>query len=165
VNILRTAAATNQVQLRIKHFIPSLSSVEYQKLLYDEKSTDDDEDIHRHNNRSDTNNDTSNDVSIRKSSRRQKQNRHTTYNLSNIQQTEQNQSINGLNVSDDALQALINSRFKLIDLIDLLKKTYPKVFFNDQKRELHFMEQLSQTNSGEKFISREIFTLDFSVFK
>jgi hypothetical protein len=128
VNILRSAAATNHVRLHIKHFIPPLSSAEYQKLLYEEKSTDDDEDTQRLNTNE-----------MRKSSR------HTTYNLSNKQQIEHSQ----LDVSDDALQALLNSRFKLIDLIDLLKKTYPKLFSNNQRKELHFMEQISETNSGE----------------
>lgn len=87
---------------------------------------------------------------MRKSSRRhQPQNRHSAYNYSNEQHEEKNDLIKGLNVSHDALQALLNSRFKLIDLVDLLKKTYPKLLSNDQKKELQFIEQLSETNRGE----------------
>ena len=73
--------------------------------------------------------------------------------LQNYQQHQQernDQSSKKLDLSQEALQALLNSRFKLIDLVDLLKKTYPKAFFNDHKRELQFMEQLSQTNNGKK---------------
>jgi len=86
---------------------------------------------------------------MRKSSRRNQQYRHSAHNFSNEQKEENNQSIKGLNVSQDALQALLNSRFKLIDLVDLLKKIYPKLFSNDKKKELQFIEQLSETNNGK----------------
>jgi len=153
VNILRSAAATNHVQLRIKHFLPPLSSPEYQKFLYEEKSTDDDEDNHRNHNKTNNNNkNTTNEVRMRKSSRKHQQPqqyRHSAHNFSNEQQEENNQLTKGLNVSQDALQALLNSRFKLIDLVDLLKKIYPKLFSNDKKKELQFIEQLSEANTGE----------------
>jgi len=89
---------------------------------------------------------------MRKSSRRNQQYRHSAHNFSNEQQQQQeenNQLTKGLDVSQDALQALLNSRFKLIDLVDLLKKIYPKLFSNDKKKELQFIEQLSETNTGE----------------
>jgi hypothetical protein len=176
VNILRSAAATNQVRLHVRHFFPNLSN-EYQKLLFDEKSTDDDDDeIHRilnhslnrnsnnnnnnHHNRSAT---TTNEVRMRRSSRRhhqeqqqQQQYRHSAFNPSfdnRKDQTEPNindRMLKGLDVSHEALQSLLNSRFKLIDLVDLLKKTYPKLFSNDQKGELQFTQQLSETNTGKK---------------
>ena len=57
--------------------------------------------------------------------------------------------LKGLDVSPEALQSLLNSRFKLIDLVDLLKKTYPNLLANDQKRELQFIQQLSETNTGK----------------
>jgi hypothetical protein len=161
VNILRTAAATNQVRLRIKHYFPPLSSSEYQKLLYDEKSTDDDEDNKRNQN---NNNNTTNQVRMRRSSRKhhhqneqRQQYRHSAHNFpyENNKDEEQDdnnkQLLQGLDVSHDALQSLINSRFKLIDLVDLLKKTYPKLLLNDQNRELQFVQQLSETNTGERF--------------
>ena len=44
-------------------------------------------------------------------------------------------------VIGDTLQSLINSRFKLTDLVDLLKKTYRKLLSNDEKQELQFTEQ------------------------
>jgi hypothetical protein len=146
VNILRSAAATNHVQLRVKHFLPLLSSPEYQQFLHEEKSTDDDEDNHRNHNKTNNNN-TTNEVRMRKSSRKY---RHSAHNFSNEQQQEENNQLTkGLDVSQDALQALLNSRFKLIDLVDLLKKIYPKLFSNDKKKELQFIEQLSETNTGE----------------
>ncbi len=146
VNILRSAAATNHVQLRVKHFLPLLSSPEYQQFLSEEKSTDDDEDNHRNHNKTNNNN-TTNEVRMRKSSRKY---RHSAHNFSNEQQQEENNQLTkGLDVSQDALQALLNSRFKLIDLVDLLKKIYPKLFSNDKKKELQFIEQLSETNTGE----------------
>lgn len=153
MNLLRTAAATNQVQLRVKHFHPPLSSVEYQKLLYEEKSTDDDDEHHRQNNQTTNNKD---EVQIRKSSRRQ--HRSKPLDSSHELSIDQNQSsIKGLDASSDALQALLNSRFQLIDLIDLLKKAHPKYFSNDQNRELQFHQQLSETNSGKNFIVKFIF--------
>ena len=153
MNILRSAAVTNQVQLRVKHFNPPLSSVEYQKFLYEEKSTDDDDDHHRQNNKP-TNN-TTEDVRMRRSSRKQHRSNHP---IPLDSSHEQNQSsIQGLDASSDALQALLNSRFKLIDLIDLFKKGYPKYFSDDQNRELQFHQQLSETNSGENFIVKFTF--------
>ncbi|CAF2868026.1 unnamed protein product [Rotaria sp. Silwood2] len=148
VNILRSAAATNQVRLRVKHFFPPLSSVEYQKFLHDEKSTDDDDDDnhHRYHNIAQNRNNhiTTNEVRMRKSSRRhhnnnqqqqqQPQYRHSAYNFTydddnNEQQYDNNQLLKGLDVSHDALQALLNSRFKLIDLVDLMKKNLSKLIF------------------------------------
>ncbi|CAF3456357.1 unnamed protein product [Rotaria sp. Silwood1] len=173
VNILRSAAATNQVRLRIKHFFPSSSSIEYQKLLHDEKSTDDDDDDddnHRYHNIAQNRNNhiTTNEVRMRKSSRRhrhhnnQQQHRHSAYNFTydnnnnnNEQQYENNQLLKGLDVSHDALQALLNSRFKLIDLVDLIKKTYPNLFSNDQKRELQFIEQLSENNTDGRITLKD----------
>ncbi|CAF2978964.1 unnamed protein product [Rotaria socialis] len=167
VNILRSAAATNQVRLRIKHFVPALSSTEYQKLLHDEKSTDDDDDNHRHHNITQNRNNnitTTNEVRMRKSSRRHHHNnnqqRHSAYNLTydnsnNEQQSENNQLSRGLDVSHDALQALLNSRFKLIDLVDLVKKTYPNFFLNDKKRELQFVEQLSESTTDGRITLKE----------
>ncbi len=35
----------------------------------------------------------------------------------------------------------------------IIIKTDKENISNDQKRELHFMEQLSETNSGEKYYS------------
>jgi hypothetical protein len=87
---------------------------------------------------------------MRKSSRRHhQQNRHSASYVSNEQQEQNNQLIKGLDVSQNALQALLNSRFKIIDLIDLIKKIHPKLFSDDQKRQLQFIEQLSETNTGE----------------
>ncbi|CAF2456735.1 unnamed protein product [Rotaria sp. Silwood2] len=174
VNILRSAAATNQVRLRVKHFFPPLSSVEYQKFLHDEKSTDDDDDDnhHRYHNIAQNRNNhiTTNEVRMRKSSRRhhnnnqqqqqQPQYRHSAYNFTydddnNEQQYDNNQLLKGLDVSHDALQALLNSRFKLIDLVDLMKKTYPNLFSNDQKRELQFIEQLSENNADGRITLKD----------
>lgn len=137
MNILRTAASTNQVKLRVKHSHPPLSSVEYQKYLFEEKSTDDDED-HRHRSNHQTNNDA---VRMRRTSRRQ-------HHLQQLNSSHES-TIQGLDASADALQALLNSRFQLTDLIDLLKKSYPKYFSTDQNRELLFHQQLSETNSGK----------------
>ncbi|CAF1244764.1 unnamed protein product [Rotaria sordida] len=48
IHILRSATATNQVRFHVQHFFPPLLSNEYQQLLYDARSTeDDDEDIHQ----------------------------------------------------------------------------------------------------------------------
>ncbi|CAF4034441.1 unnamed protein product [Rotaria sordida] len=48
IHILRSATATNQVHFHVQHFFPPLLSNEYQQLLYDARSTeDDDEDIHQ----------------------------------------------------------------------------------------------------------------------
>ncbi|CAF1050718.1 unnamed protein product [Rotaria sordida] len=166
VNVLRSAAATNQVHLRVKHFFPPLSSNEYQKLLHDEKSTDDDDDgggVNRNNHL------TTNEVRMRKSSRRhhhhqhrhnQQQYRHSAYNYTyendqNEQQYDNKQLLSGLDLSHDALQALINSRFKLIDLVDLMKKTYPHLFSNDQKQELQFIEQLSENNTDGRITLKD----------
>ena len=173
--MLRSAAATNEVRLHVRHFSPNLSN-EYQKLLFDEKSTDDDdEEIHRilnHNlNRNSNNNNNNNthqnrsvtanhEIRMRRASRtlqqEQQQYRHSTYNPSfNDGKDYEERNIDdrlfkGLDVSHDALQSILNSRFKLIDLIDLLKKTHPKIFFNDYKRELQFIQQVSETNTGNK---------------
>ena len=164
VNLLRSAAATNQVRFRVKHFHPSLSSVEYQKLLYDDKSTDDDEENPRSHNISQNKNDnnhtslTTNEGHVRKSARKHHRARQAeqsygiqTYNVAyESSKREQEQDTTRLDLSPDAQQALLNSRFKLIDLVDLLKKLYPKLFSNDQKRELQFVEQLSETNTGKR---------------
>ena len=154
VNILRSAAATNQVCLHVRHFFPPYSSDEYQKFLFDEKSTDDDEEndeeIHRILNHN-TSATSTNEVRMRQSSRRhqQQQHRHTAYNFS-YEKKNNNEEYNlkRLDISNDALQSLLSSRFKLIDLIDLLKKTYPKLLLNNQKKELQFMQQLSETHTG-----------------
>ncbi|CAF2705577.1 unnamed protein product [Rotaria sp. Silwood2] len=175
INILRSAAVTNQVRLHIQHFIPPLSSNQYKQLLNDEKSTDDDDDdddnddnddnIHRiancniNKNKDNDHNislTTENEVEMRRSSRKhhKEQHRHSVSNISfenkNNQQEKckNDKMLKGLDVSDDALESLLNSRFKLIDLIDLLKKTNPKLLFNDQKRESLFIQQLSQTTTG-----------------
>jgi hypothetical protein len=157
VNILRSAAATNQVRLHVRHFFPSNSSNEYQKLLFDEKSTDDDDNdmIHRILNFSQNrNNQNTNDVRMRRPSGRHQQLRHSTYSFpfgNGDNQEKQNindRSLRGLDVSDDALQSLLNSKFKLIDLVDLLKKIYPKLL-NDQKIEFQYIQQLSQSNTGK----------------
>ncbi|CAF4528985.1 unnamed protein product [Rotaria sp. Silwood1] len=173
VNILRSAASTNQVRLHVQHFIPSLSSSEYQQLLYDEKSTDDDNDnnnIHQilnyNVNKTDFHNrslTTENEVRMRRSSRKyhQEQHRHSVVNLSfknkndYKEQITNDQILSGLDVSHDALQSLLNSRFKLIDLVDLLKKIYPKLLFNDQKQELLFIQQLSQTTSDDRITLKD----------
>ncbi|CAF1309749.1 unnamed protein product [Adineta steineri] len=171
VNLLRSAAATNQVRFRVKHFFPQLSSVEYQKLLHDDKSTDDDDDNHRaHNtsqNKNNNNNPTLNESRTKKSSRRhhrqqQQQHNHdqsdrySTYNVAyENNKREQQESNKQMNISNDALQALLNSRFKLIDLVDLLKKIYPKLFSNNQKRELQFIEQLSETNTDGRITLKD----------
>jgi len=164
--MLRSAAATNQVRFHVKHFFPPLSSVEYQKLLYDEKSTDDDDDSHRlyniSQNRNNNNNNattTTNEVRMRKSSRRHHQqqnqeqlNQHSVYNVSheNRKHEQQHERNNPFEISHDALQALLNSKFKLMDLVDLLKKMYPQLLSNDPKRELQFIERLSERNTGER---------------
>lgn len=136
VNILRSAASTNQVRLRIKHFSPTLSSSEFQKLLYEDKSTDDDERI----------NQTTDQIRTRKSSRKHQPTPNHFLNSSLEPQTSNQSTMKSLNISFDALQALLNSKFKLIDLVDLLKKTSPNLFPRDQKKEIHFIEQLTQTN-------------------
>ncbi|UJR23974.1 hypothetical protein I4U23_026941 [Adineta vaga] len=171
VNLLRSSAATNQVRFRVKHFHPPLSSVEYQKLLYDEKSTDDDDDNHRsHNlsqnrNNNNNNNDSliTNEVRAKKSSRKHHRHhnhdelhRHSIYNVAyENSKREQQDEMKQVDLSPDALEALLNSRFKLIDLVDLLKKLYPKIFSNDQKRELQFVEQLSETNSDGRMTLKD----------
>ncbi|CAF1546103.1 unnamed protein product, partial [Adineta steineri] len=116
VNLLRSAAATNQVRFRVKHFFPQLSSVEYQKLLHDDKSTDDDDDNHRaHNtsqNKNNNNNPTLNESRTKKSSRRhhrQQQHNHdqsdrySTYNVAyENNKREQQESNKQMNISNDA---------------------------------------------------------------
>ncbi|CAF0869283.1 unnamed protein product [Rotaria sordida] len=175
VNILRSAAATNQVRLHVQHFIPPLSSNEYQQLLNNEKSTDDDDDnnniyqIPNYNinkNKNDFHNrslTTETEVRMRRSSRkhRQEQHRYSELNLpfeNKNDREEQNindQILAGLDVSHDALQSLLNSRFKLIDLVDLLKKIYPNLLLNDQKRELLFTQQLSQTSTDGRITLKD----------
>jgi 7-cyano-7-deazaguanine synthase in queuosine biosynthesis len=95
---------------------------------------------------------------MRQSSRRhhqEQQYRHTDYNITfdynknnEDEQHIHDKIIKGLDISHDALQSLLNSRFKLIDLVDLLKKTYPKLLRNDQRKELQLIQQLAQTNTG-----------------
>ena len=58
--------------------------------------------------------------------------------------------VRGLDISHDALQSLLNSKFKMLDLIDLMKKTYPKLLFNDQRREIEFLQQVSETITGNR---------------
>lgn len=93
---------------------------------------------------------------MRRSSRKSHENdqyRHSAYNLSfNKNKNQEEQILKGLDISQNALQSILNSRFKLIDLIDLLKKTYPKILSYDQKKELQFVQQLSDTNTGKKRI-------------
>jgi hypothetical protein len=38
----------------------------------------------------------------------------------------------------------------MLDLIDLMKKTYPKLLFNDQRREIEFLQQVSETITGNR---------------
>ena len=71
------------------------------------------------------------------------------------QEDQEEQKINdcivrGLDISHDALQLLLNSKFKMLDLIDLMKKTYPKLLFNDQRREIEFLQQVSETITGNR---------------
>lgn len=173
VNTLRCAAATNQVRLHIRHFFPPLSSNEYQKLLFDEKSTDDDEDIprilhHNHNNRIYNNNNNNmtipNEVQMRRSTRRyenDQQYRHSTCNLSlDNKRNSDEQILKGLDLSQNALQSILNSRFKLIDLIDLLKKAYPNILLHGQKKELQLVQYLSDANPGTKKLFIFIFKLN-----
>ena len=88
--------------------------------------------------------------------------RHSAYDLLSEKRSDQqsekknDRSFQGLDVSHEALQSLLNSRFQFIDLVDLLKKLYPKLFTNDQKRELQFLQQLSQTNTGKSNESLKI---------
>jgi hypothetical protein len=87
---------------------------------------------------------------MRQSSRRhdqEQQYRHTAYNIT-FDNNINDQIIKGLDISHDALQSLLNSRFKLIDLVDLLKKTYPNLLRNDQRKEFELIEELAQTNKG-----------------
>lgn len=129
-------------------------------MLHDEKSTDDDEDNHRQQSTTENINDNinTNEVRMRKSSRKhhdvnRQQQRHSAYNLTHDNNNNEpqyaNQSFKGLDVSHDALQALLNSKFKIIDLVDLTKKSYPNLFSNDKKKELQFIEQLSENNAGK----------------
>ncbi|CAF1236526.1 unnamed protein product [Adineta ricciae] len=164
VNLLRSAAATNQVRFRVNHFHPPTSSSEYQKLLYDDKSTDDDDDNHRsqniNHNRNNNNNlndsTTTNEVREKKFSRRHHRQQQSTYNVAyENSKREQQDEMKQLDISSDALQALLNSRFKLIDLVDLLKKFHPKCFLNDQKQELQFVEQLSEVNSDGRMTLKD----------
>lgn len=158
------------MRLHVQHFFPLFSSKEYQQLLYDERSTDDEKDFHKtlhHSLNKNTTNyhntsaTTENEVRMRRSTRRhrreqeQQQYRHSASNLpvdmSNYDE-EQNKNaptLKGLDVSNDALQSLLNSKFKLIDLVDLLKKIYPQLLSNDQKKELRFIQHLSETNKGK----------------
>jgi hypothetical protein len=100
---------------------------------------------------------------MRRSSRRyhqeqeqQQQYQHSTrfspfYNRKDQEEKNQNDRIlKGLDISHNALQSLLNSKFKLIDLVDLLKRIYPNLLFNDHKRELQFIQHLSQTNTGKR---------------
>jgi len=66
------------------------------------------------------------------------------------EKNENDRTLRGLDISHDALQSLLNSKFKLIDLVDLLKRIYPKLLSNDHKTELQFIQQLSQTNTGKR---------------
>jgi len=97
---------------------------------------------------------------MRRSSQRyhqeQEQYRHSTrfspfYNRKDQEEKNENDRIlKGLDISHNALQSLLNSKFKLIDLVDLLKRIYPKLLFNDHKKELQFIQHLSQTNKGKR---------------
>lgn len=143
VNLLRSAAATNQVRLRIRHFSPQFSSSEYQKFLYEEKSTDEDEDRHQATPMN-------NEVKMRRSSRRHRHPpalpsqpavvlptyRHSTPNPV-VEQTRGD-------LSSEAEQSLLQSKFRLLDLLELLKKSSPRLF----ARETNFIEQLTQNHPG-----------------
>lgn len=153
MNLLRSAAATNQVRLRVRHYFPPLSSSEYQKFLYEEKSTDDDDDYHQRQQKINHQNLTTNDLRTRKSSR--KHHHHHRISPDEDQQRsfdhhrdDQRDPTKISHVSSHALQSILNSKFKWIDLVDLLKSTYPKYFPHDQNKESIFIEQLSQTNPG-----------------
>ena len=76
--------------------------------------------------------------------------RHSAYDLISTKGSDQQLNTHkGLDVSHEALQSLLNSKFQLIDLVDLLKKISPTLLSNDQKREYQFLQQLSQTNPGK----------------
>jgi len=170
VNLLRSAAATNQVRLRVRHSHPPLSSTEYQKYLYEEKSTDDDEDFYRQHNTSQPKLIT-NELRTKKSSRRhhhhhrQEQNspdenpsRSNPQNISygnhrdeNLDRTTAKQST----FPPSALQSILNSKFKSIDLVDLLKTTYPTLLSNESKLESQFLEHVSQINSDGRITLKD----------
>lgn len=92
----------------------------------------------------------------RRHNQEHKRYRHSTSNLSFEHKNYEEESFKndqiskGLDVSHEVLQSLLNSRFQLIDLVDLLHKTYPTLLLNDRKRQLNFIEQLSQTNTGKR---------------
>ena len=152
----------------MRHFSPPLSSNEYQKLLFDEQVIDDkDENLHQsindnqiRNYNNDMNVTTTNGIRMRQSFRRnydgKEQFRHTISNFRfDDRQDQEEQKINdcivrGLDISHDALQSLLNSKFKMLDLINLMKKTYPKLLFNDQRREIEFLQQVSETITGNR---------------
>ncbi|CAF3185189.1 unnamed protein product [Rotaria socialis] len=174
VNILRSAAITNHVRLHVQHFLPPLSSQEYQQLLNEERSIDDDEDIYQSLNFSSSKNrknshnrslTTENEVQMRRSSHRRnhehEKHRHIASNLSfreknhQEEQYKSDQILRGLDISHEALQSLLNSRFKLIDLVALLKKIYPTLLLKDHTRELQFIQQLSQTNADGRITLKD----------
>ncbi|CAF0868005.1 unnamed protein product [Didymodactylos carnosus] len=124
VDLLRSAAATNQVRLLIRHGNQS----EYLKLLYDEKSTDD-ETYHRyyqqqqrhhyHHYRNNRNKHISEEQQTPRGTRRHHQQNHNSKHL-----VDQDSELEPTNLSENALNFLLNSSFKINDLIDLLKKSY-----------------------------------------
>ena len=127
VNLLRSAAATNEVRVRVRHFSPPFSSAEYQKFLYEEKSTDEEENLPKNN-----------EVKMRKSSRRYP----TTSSSAPAESRE--------DLSLAAQHSLLQAKFRLLDLVELLKNSSPRFSDVDQQSESLFLAQLSQSHSGEQ---------------
>jgi len=141
VNILRCAAATDQVRLYVRHFPSTFFSNEYQKLLFDEKFTDDDEcedtndeEIHRifSQNRS------FDETYKKKSHLIREDYRQSIYNFSLNKNCRKRSDL-----SSNARQCLLNSKFRLNDLIELLKRTCPNLFFNEQTKQFELISFLN----------------------
>ncbi|CAF0833576.1 unnamed protein product [Didymodactylos carnosus] len=124
-HLLRSAAASNQVRLLIRHGNQS----EYQKLLYDEKSTDDENYHQQQRHRRHHHHHHHNNRNIQYNNNREQQpkpQRRTRHRASkhHVADEDQDSDIEQIDLSKYALNSLLNSRFKLQDLLDLLKKSY-----------------------------------------
>lgn len=99
---------------------------------------------------------TINEFNVRRSSRRHRgsnddqQKRYTTYQhpIQTDQDEQHERQVQHQDIKQGIIEPLLNSKFRLVDLVDLLKQTYPKHFSNDQRKELKFIEQLTETHPG-----------------
>lgn len=130
LRILRSAALSNEVHLRVRHIYSTRSSINDRNFLSDHFSSP-----HSHSRSIEQFHDRSSYASSFNGERRKDE------RLDRLAKQ--------FNVSSIALRSLLCSNYQLMDLIDLLKKNSSTCPLHDPIQEFHFIHQLTQNHPGD----------------